>query len=71
MFFNWAWYSAAVAGSNLAIILFIAESFGLYPGNDTFLNKRPVKKNDFIVIDEELLEDEDLIEVIQVIYGGW
>jgi sulfur carrier protein len=29
-----------------------------------------VKKNDTIVIDEELLEDGDLIEVIQVIYGG-
>lgn len=30
-----------------------------------------VKKNDFIVIDEELLEEGDLIEIIQVIYGGW
>jgi sulfur carrier protein len=29
-----------------------------------------VKKNDYIVIDEELIEDGDLIEVIQVIYGG-
>ncbi len=29
-----------------------------------------VKKNDFIVIDEELVEDGDLIEIIQVIYGG-
>ncbi|MTK64353.1 MAG: MoaD/ThiS family protein [Methanobacterium sp.] len=29
-----------------------------------------VKKNDYIVIDEELLEDGDSIEVIQVIYGG-
>ena len=29
-----------------------------------------VKKNDFIVIDEELLEEGDLIEIIQVIYGG-
>jgi sulfur carrier protein len=29
-----------------------------------------VKKNDCIVIDEELIEDGDLIEVIQVIYGG-
>jgi sulfur carrier protein len=29
-----------------------------------------VKKNDFIVIDEEIIEDGDLIEVIQVIYGG-
>jgi sulfur carrier protein len=29
-----------------------------------------VKKNDCIVIDEELLGDGDLIEVIQVIYGG-
>ena len=29
-----------------------------------------VKKNDSIVIDEEILEDGDLIEVIQVIYGG-
>ena len=30
-----------------------------------------VKKNDSIVIDEESIEDGDLIEVIQVIYGGW
>lgn len=29
-----------------------------------------VKKNDYIVIDEEILEDGDTIEVIQVIYGG-
>ncbi len=29
-----------------------------------------VKRNDTIVIDEELVEDGDLIEVIQVIYGG-
>ena len=29
-----------------------------------------VKKNDFIVIDEEIIEDGDLIEVILVIYGG-
>lgn len=29
-----------------------------------------VKKNDYIVIDEEILKDGDLIEVIQVIYGG-
>jgi sulfur carrier protein len=29
-----------------------------------------VKKNECIVIDEEPLEDGDLIEVIQVIYGG-
>ena len=29
-----------------------------------------VKKNDSIVIDEEILEDGDLVEVIQVIYGG-
>lgn len=29
-----------------------------------------VKKNDYIVIDEEVLEDGDSIEVIQVIYGG-
>lgn len=29
-----------------------------------------IKKNNYIVIDEELLEDGDLIEVIQVIYGG-
>ncbi len=29
-----------------------------------------VKKNDCIVIDEEPVEDGDLIEVIQVIYGG-
>ena len=29
-----------------------------------------VKKNDYIVIDEEVIEDGDLIEVIQVIYGG-
>jgi len=29
-----------------------------------------VKKNDSIVIDEESIEDGDLIEVIQVIYGG-
>ncbi len=29
-----------------------------------------VKKNDCIVIDEELVEDGDLIEIIQVIYGG-
>jgi len=27
-----------------------------------------VKKNDLIVIDEEILEDGDLLEVIQVIY---
>ena len=29
-----------------------------------------VKKNECLVIDEEPLEDGDLIEVIQVIYGG-
>jgi sulfur carrier protein len=29
-----------------------------------------VKKNECIVIDEEPIEDGDLIEVIQVIYGG-
>ena len=29
-----------------------------------------VKKNATIVIDEEILEDGDLLEVIQVIYGG-
>jgi len=29
-----------------------------------------VKKNDYIVIDEELIEDGDSIEIIQVIYGG-
>ena len=29
-----------------------------------------VKKNEFIVIDEEPIEEGDLIEVIQVIYGG-
>jgi sulfur carrier protein len=29
-----------------------------------------VKKNDCIVIEEELVEEGDLIEVIQVIYGG-
>jgi len=29
-----------------------------------------VKKNDSIVIDEEILEDGYLVEVIQVIYGG-
>lgn len=29
-----------------------------------------VKKNDYIVIDEEVLQDGDSIEVIQVIYGG-
>jgi sulfur carrier protein len=29
-----------------------------------------VKKNTTIVIDEEKLEDGDLLEVIQVIYGG-
>ncbi len=29
-----------------------------------------VKKNDFIVIDDEPVEDGDSIEVIQVIYGG-
>lgn len=29
-----------------------------------------VKKNNCIVIDEELLEDGDELEVIQVIYGG-
>ncbi|MBP2047032.1 MoaD/ThiS family protein [Methanobacterium aggregans] len=29
-----------------------------------------VKKNNRIVIDEELLEDGDELEVIQVIYGG-
>jgi sulfur carrier protein len=29
-----------------------------------------VKKNNCIVIDEELIEEGDLIEVIQVIYGG-
>ncbi|WP_048191389.1 MoaD/ThiS family protein [Methanobacterium sp. SMA-27] len=29
-----------------------------------------VKKNNCIVIDEELVEEGDLIEVIQVIYGG-
>ena len=29
-----------------------------------------VKKNNYIVIDEEPVEDGDSIEVIQVIYGG-
>ncbi len=29
-----------------------------------------VKKNDCIVIEEEPVEEGDLIEVIQVIYGG-
>lgn len=29
-----------------------------------------VKKNNCIVIDEEILEDGDELEVIQVIYGG-
>lgn len=29
-----------------------------------------VKKNDYIVIDEEVVTEGDLIEVIQVIYGG-
>lgn len=29
-----------------------------------------VKKNATIVIDEEILEEGDLLEVIQVIYGG-
>jgi sulfur carrier protein len=29
-----------------------------------------VKKNDYIDIDEEVLEDGDSIEIIQVIYGG-
>lgn len=29
-----------------------------------------VKKNNCIVIDEELLEEGDELEVIQVIYGG-
>ncbi len=29
-----------------------------------------VKKNSTIVIDEEILEEGDLLEVIQVIYGG-
>jgi len=29
-----------------------------------------IKKNNCIVIDEELVEDGDIIEVIQVIYGG-
>jgi len=29
-----------------------------------------VKKNDEIVMDEENLNDEDVIEVIRVIYGG-
>ncbi len=29
-----------------------------------------VKKNNYIVIDEESIEDGDLIEIIQVIYGG-
>jgi sulfur carrier protein len=29
-----------------------------------------VKKNDFIVIDEEIIEDGDTIEIIKVIYGG-
>jgi sulfur carrier protein len=29
-----------------------------------------VKKNECIVIDEEPIEDGDLIEIIQVIYGG-
>lgn len=29
-----------------------------------------VKKNNYIVIDEETVEDGDSIEVIQVIYGG-
>lgn len=29
-----------------------------------------VKKNDYIVIDEELVTNGDIIEVIQVIYGG-
>jgi sulfur carrier protein len=29
-----------------------------------------VKKNDFIVIDEEIIGDGDTIEIIKVIYGG-
>jgi sulfur carrier protein len=29
-----------------------------------------VKKNDFIVIDEEQVQDGDTLEIIQVIYGG-
>jgi len=29
-----------------------------------------IKKNNYIVIDEELMEDGDVIEIIQVIYGG-
>lgn len=29
-----------------------------------------VKRNNEIVMDEESLEDEDIIEVIRVIYGG-
>ena len=29
-----------------------------------------VKKNQTIIMEEELVEDEDIIEVIKVIYGG-
>lgn len=29
-----------------------------------------VKKNEFIVIEEEIIEEGDTIEVIKVIYGG-
>ena len=29
-----------------------------------------VKKNEFIVIEEEIIEEYDTIEIIKVIYGG-
>lgn len=29
-----------------------------------------VKKNEFIVIEEEIIEKDDTIEIIKVIYGG-
>jgi sulfur carrier protein len=29
-----------------------------------------VKKNQFIIMEEEIVEDGDIIEVIKVIYGG-
>ena len=29
-----------------------------------------VKKNEFIVIEEEIIEEGDTIEIIKVIYGG-
>jgi len=29
-----------------------------------------IKKNEFIVIEEEIIEEDDTIEIIKVIYGG-